>query len=50
MSPYTLRLILLTAMVMTGAAIVRYVLGRAHLRAERRAEARGEYPERARSK
>jgi len=49
MSPYTLRLILLTAMVMTGAAIVRYVLGRAHLRAERR-EARGKYPERARSK
>ena len=49
MSPFTMRLILLTAMVMTCAALVRYVLGPAHLRAERRAQAR-EQPEGARSK
>ena len=47
MSPYTVRLILLAALVATCAAIVRYVLGPAHLRAQWREEARGEYSERA---
>ncbi|HUI98043.1 MAG TPA: hypothetical protein VLX44_19960 [Xanthobacteraceae bacterium] len=49
MSPYTLRLILLTALVATCAAIVRYALGPAHLRAQQREDARGHYPQRASS-
>jgi hypothetical protein len=40
-----MRLILLAAMVATCAAVVRYALGPAHLRAQQRAEARGEFPE-----
>jgi hypothetical protein len=43
MSPYTLRLILLAALVATCAAIVRYALGPAHLQAQQREEARGDY-------
>ena len=43
MSPYTLRLILLTAIVATCAAVIRYALGPAHLQAQQREQARGDY-------
>jgi len=42
MSPYTVRLILLAALVATCVAVVRYALGPAYLRAEQRERARSE--------